>query len=130
MGIGSRRCVSETADNTHYVKLLTIGDKLSRCGMFSSSLLTSAKHGALQSWPGPNRRRGCACGNRVVIAEASGRRGEPISGDQILVTGGCLVEVGCCVLFGPGIHDEASCACWRERRRSGGQGHALENAFG
>jgi hypothetical protein len=31
-GIGSRRCVSENADNTHYVKLLTIVDKLSRCG--------------------------------------------------------------------------------------------------
>ena len=31
-GIGSRRCVSENADNTHYVKLLTIVDKLFRCG--------------------------------------------------------------------------------------------------
>ena len=31
-GIGSRRCVSENSDNTQYVKLLTIVDKLFRCG--------------------------------------------------------------------------------------------------
>jgi NAD(P)-dependent dehydrogenase (short-subunit alcohol dehydrogenase family) len=37
MGIGSRRCVSENADNPQYVKLLTIGDKLSRCGANAGS---------------------------------------------------------------------------------------------
>jgi hypothetical protein len=44
LGIGSRSCVFASADNTHYVKLLTIVDKLFRCGVYS---LCSVKFGRI-----------------------------------------------------------------------------------
>ena len=40
-GIGSRRCVSENSDNTHYVKLLTLGDTFPRCGRDLNGTLNS-----------------------------------------------------------------------------------------
>jgi hypothetical protein len=68
---------------------------------------------------------------QVCMREPCGdRRGEPNSGDQVLVAGGCLVEVVDCLFFDPGIRKGASCACRHAGWRSGRKGHALENASG
>ena len=73
-GIGSRRCVSENAANTQYVKLLTLGDKLSRCGA-SVPRAYSCCHSLRASGCSPARRspsstsarswrcRDCWCGS-------------------------------------------------------------------